>query len=237
MAQLVIGLGNHGGSYAHTRHNLGWMVLDELERRGRFGKERREGPARVCEGSVDGVELLLGRPQTYMNLSGRAGMHLTNRFNVSPADVIVVHDDLDLPSGRLRLRRGGSAGGNRGVQSLIDSWRFKDFMRVRIGIGRPPEDVDPVDYVLRRFTPEEKEVMAEAVPRAADAVLSIVRDGFDKAASIYNAVPKPPKPARSDRQVPQEEDSSSRGGDLSSAESLDSSSSVSPPSPRDTSRG
>src|SRR5437899_9990634 len=148
MPTLVIGLGNHGGSYAHTRHNLGWMVLDELERRGRFGKERREGPGRVTEGSVDGVELLLGRPHTYMNLSGRAAVHLTNRFNVDPADVIVVHDDLDLPTGRLRLRRGGSAGGNRGVQSLIDGWRFKDFLRVRIGIGRPPEDVDPVDYVL-----------------------------------------------------------------------------------------
>jgi peptidyl-tRNA hydrolase, PTH1 family len=196
MPQLVLGLGNHGGSYERTRHNLGWMVLDELERRGRFSKERREGPARVSEGSVDGVELLLARPHTYMNLSGRAGVHLTDRFNVDPADVIVVHDDLDLPTGRLRLRRGGSAGGNRGVQSLIDAWRFKDFLRVRIGIGRPPEDVDPVDYVLRRFTPDEKEIMAVAVPRAADAVVSIVRDGFEKAATTYNTVPKPPKPPR-----------------------------------------
>jgi len=190
---LVIGLGNHGGSYAHTRHNLGWMVLDELERRGRFAKQRREGPARVSEGSVDGVDLLLGRPHTYMNLSGRAAVHLTNRFNVSPADVIVVHDELDLPLGRIRVRRGGSAGGNRGVQSLIDAWRSKDFVRVRVGIGRPPEDVDPIDHVLRRFTPAEKEVVAEAIPRAADAVLAIVRDGVDKAASIYNAVPKPPR--------------------------------------------
>jgi peptidyl-tRNA hydrolase, PTH1 family len=170
------------------------MVLDELERRGRFGKERREGPARICEGSVEGFELMLARPHTYMNLSGRAAVHLTNRFSVDPAEVIVVHDDLDLPSGRLRLRRGGSAGGNRGVQSLIDSWRFKDFMRVRIGIGRPPEGEDPVDYVLRRFTPEEKEVMAVAVPRAADAVIGILRDGFDKAASIFNAAPKPGTP-------------------------------------------
>jgi peptidyl-tRNA hydrolase, PTH1 family len=192
---MVIGLGNHGGSYAHTRHNLGWMVLDELERRGRFGKEKREGPARVAEGSVDGIELLLGRPHTYMNLSGRAAVHLTNRFNASPAEVIVVHDELDLPLGRIRVRRGGSAGGNRGVQSLIDAWRSKDFIRVRVGIGRPPEDVDPIDHVLRRFTPEEKVVVAEVIPRAADAVLAIVRDGLDKAASIYNAAPKPPRDA------------------------------------------
>jgi PTH1 family peptidyl-tRNA hydrolase len=203
MPQLVIGLGNHGGSYAHTRHNLGWMVLDELERRGRFGKERREGPSRITEGSVEGFEFLLGRPHTYMNLSGRAAVHLTNRFNVAPADVVVVHDDLDLPSGRLRLRRGGSAGGNNGVKSLIASWRTQDFMRVRIGIGRPPEDEDPVDYVLRRFTPSEKEVMSEAIPRAADALVSIVRDGFDKAASIYNA--KTTNPSSSEDASPNRE--------------------------------
>jgi PTH1 family peptidyl-tRNA hydrolase len=187
MPVLVLGLGNHGGTYAHTRHNLGWMVLDELGRRGRFGKEQREGPARVQSGSVDGFELWLARPHTYMNLSGRAAVHLTNRYNLRPAEVIVVHDDLDLPTGRLRLRAGGSAGGNRGVKSLIDAWRTQEFMRVRIGIGRPPEDVDPADYVLRRFTPEEKQVMAAVIPRAADAVVSILRDGFEKAASIYNA--------------------------------------------------
>jgi PTH1 family peptidyl-tRNA hydrolase len=200
MAILVIGLGNHGGSYAHTRHNLGWMVLDELERRGRFGKERREGPARVSEGSVDGFDLILARPQTYMNLSGRAGVHLTGKYGISPADVIVVHDDLDLPLGRVRLRRNGSAGGQKGVQSLADSWRFKDFMRVRVGIGRPPEDVDPIDHVLRRFTPDERAVVEEVVPRAADAVVAIVRDGLDRAASVYNAVPRPPKPVRPERE-------------------------------------
>ncbi|SRR5581483_131184 len=196
MPTLVIGLGNHGGSYAHTRHNAGWMVLDELERRGRFGKERKEGPSRVCEGSVDGFDMILARPHTYMNLSGRAGVHLTNRFGIEPADVIVAHDDMDLPLGRLRLRRNGSAGGQKGVQSLADSWRFKDFIRVRVGIGRPPEDMDPVDYVLRRFTPDERALMEETLPRAADAVVAIVRDGLDKAASIYNATPKPPKPPR-----------------------------------------
>lgn len=190
MSTLVIGLGNHGSSYAHTRHNTGWMVLDELERRGRFGKERKEGPARITEGSVDGFDLVLARPQTYMNLSGRAGVHLTGRFGVDPADVIVVHDDLDLPLGRLRLRRNGSPGGQKGVKSLADSWRFKDFIRVRVGISRPPEDVDPTDYVLRRFTPDERAVLERVLPRAADAVIAIVRDGLDKAASIFNAAQK-----------------------------------------------
>ncbi|HZS14257.1 MAG TPA: aminoacyl-tRNA hydrolase [Candidatus Dormibacteraeota bacterium] len=189
MPTLVIGLGNHGGSYAHTRHNTGWMVLDELQRRGRFGKERKEGPARVVEGEVEGFEMVLARPQTYMNLSGRAGVHLVDRYGVSPADVIVVHDDLDLPLGRIRLRRNGSAGGQKGVKSLADSWRFKDFIRVRVGITRPPDDVDPTDYVLRRFTPDERAVLESVLPRAADSVVAIVRDGLDKAASIYNAKP------------------------------------------------
>lgn len=196
MPTLVIGLGNHGGSYAHTRHNAGWMVLDELERRGRFGRERKEGPARVAEGSIDGFDLILARPHTYMNLSGRAGVHLTNRFGIDPADVIVAHDDLDLRLGQLRLRRNGSSGGQKGVQSLADSWRFKDFIRVRVGIGRPTGDVDPVDYVLRRFTPDERAVMEETLARAADAVVAIVRDGLDRAASVYNATPKPPRPPR-----------------------------------------
>jgi PTH1 family peptidyl-tRNA hydrolase len=194
MPTLVIGLGNHGGSYAHTRHNAGWMVLDELERRGRFGKERKEGPARVAEGSVDGFELILARPHTYMNLSGRAGVHLVDRYGVSPADVIVVHDDMDLPLGRLRLRRNGGPGGQKGVKSLADSWRFKDFIRVRVGISRPPEDVDPTDYVLRRFTPDERAVLDRVLPRAADAVVAVVRDGLDKAASTFNAAGRDDQP-------------------------------------------
>ena len=190
MSTLVIGLGNHGGSYAHTRHTPGWMVLDELERRGRFGKERKEGPSRVTEGSVDGFDLVLARPQTYMNLSGRAGVHLVDRYSVSPADVIVVHDDLDLPLGRIRVRRNGSPGGQKGVKSLADSLRFKDFIRVRVGIGRPPEDMDPTDYVLRRFSPDERRILEGVLPRAADAVVAIVRDGLDKAMSVFNAAAK-----------------------------------------------
>jgi PTH1 family peptidyl-tRNA hydrolase len=189
MSTLVIGLGNHGGSYAHTRHNAGWMVLDVLQQRGKFGKERKEGPSRVVEGNVEGFDLILARPQTYMNLSGRAGVHLVDKYSVNPADVIVVHDDLDLPLGRIRLRRNGSPGGQKGVKSLADSLRFKDFIRVRVGIGRPPDDMDPTDYVLRRFSPDERVVLEGVLPRAADAVVAIVRDGLDKAASIYNAKP------------------------------------------------
>jgi len=186
MAQLVIGLGNRGGEYARTRHNVGWMCLDELERRGRFGRERREGPAKIREGTLDGYDVITARPQTYMNLSGRAGAHLTEKLGVPPGDVVVVHDDADLPLGRLRVRRGGSAGGQKGVQSLIDSWRTQDFMRVRIGIGRPDAGGDLVDHVLDRFEPDERSVVDSAIKRAADSVVSIMREGLDAAMTQFN---------------------------------------------------
>mgnify|MGYP001175619347 CR=1 FL=1 len=186
MAQLIIGLGNRGGEYANTRHNVGWMCLDELEHRGKFGRERREGPAKIRDGNVEGFDIITARPQTYMNLSGHAGVHLTNRLGTPPPDVIVVYDEADLPLGRLRLRRGGTAGGHRGVQSLIDSWRLQDFIRVRIGIGRPHGEGDLIEHVLDRFDPGEREVVRTAVSRAADAVIAIIRDGLEVAMTQFN---------------------------------------------------
>lgn len=189
MSTLVIGLGNPGGEYSSTRHNVGWRTLAELERRGRFGRERKEGPARIREGSVDGFDLILARPTTYMNLSGRAGRHLTTRLGIPPEEVIVVHDDIDLPLGRLRLRRGGSAGGQRGVRHLIDSWQTQDFVRVRIGVSRPPPGIDPVDWVLTGFDGEERERLPAVVERAADAVVAVVREGLEPAMNAYNRAP------------------------------------------------
>ncbi|MGD1053769.1 MAG: aminoacyl-tRNA hydrolase [Candidatus Dormibacteria bacterium] len=188
MATLIIGLGNPGGEYAHTRHNCGWMVLDELEGRGRFARPRREGPAKVRTGTVDGFDVVLARPTTFMNLSGRAGVHLVRVFSVPVSDVVVVHDDVDLPFGRLRLRRGGSAGGNRGVRSLIESWQTQDFIRVRVGIGRPAPGEDTVDHVLDPFTPAERELLPAILDRAADAVAAIVREGAERAMNRYNPV-------------------------------------------------
>jgi peptidyl-tRNA hydrolase, PTH1 family len=189
VATLVIGLGNPGGEYASSRHNVGWRALAELERRGRFGRERKEGPSKIREGSVDDLDLVIARPSTFMNLSGRAGRHLTAKLGTSPEDAIVVHDDLDLPLGRLRLRRGGSAGGQRGVRHLIDSWQTQDFMRVRIGIGRPPPGLDPVDYVLQPFDPDERERLPAIVGRAADSVVAIVREGLEPAMNQFNRAP------------------------------------------------
>lgn len=189
MATLVIGLGNPGGEYARTRHNVGWLCLDELESRGRFGRQRREGPAKVREGSLDGYDVVTARPQTYMNVSGRAAVHLLNKFGLPPEDLIVVHDDVDLPLGRLRLKRGGGAAGQKGVLSIADSLRTQEFLRVRIGVSRPVERDQMVDYVLDRFTAVERERLAAVLPRAADAVTALIRDGLESAMTEYNRAP------------------------------------------------
>jgi len=188
VATLVIGLGNPGGEYANTRHNAGWGCLDVLERRGRFSRERRDGPARVREGEVEGFDIVLARPQTFMNLSGRAGRHLTDRLGIAPEEVVVVHDDLDLPFGRLRVRRNGGAAGQKGVLSLADAWRTQAFLRVRIGIGRPPDGEDATDHVLGRWTPEERERLPAVWGRAAGAVLTLIRRGLEPAMAEYNRV-------------------------------------------------
>ena len=186
MPALVLGLGNRGGEYARTRHNVGWMCLDELERRGRFGRRRRDGPASVSVGTLEGFDVITARPQTYMNLSGRAGVHLTTKLGIPPRDVIVVHDEADFPLGVMKIKRGGSAAGHHGVQSLIDAWRTSDFTRVRIGVGHPGEDGDLVEHVLDSFDREERERLPTIIARAADAVVAIIREGPEQAMSMYN---------------------------------------------------
>ena len=189
MPTLIIGLGNRGGEYARTRHNVGWMCLDELERRGRFSRERREGPSRVREGTIEGFDVVSARPQTYMNLSGRAAVHLTDKYAVSPRDVIVVHDEADFPLGKIQIRRKGSSAGHKGVQSLIDAWRTDEFVRVRIGVGRSAGEGDLVEHVLDSFTPEERELLPGIISRVADAIVAIIRDGPEAAMTTYNRAP------------------------------------------------
>ena len=189
MPALVIGLGNPGGEYARTRHNVGWMCLDELEQRGRFGRSQRRGLARVRTGTLDGVDVVTARPTTYMNASGRAGTQLTDAFSISPHDVIVVHDEADFPLGKIQVKRSGRAAGHKGVQSLMDSWRTQEFTRVRIGVGRPGGGGDLVDHVLDTFDREEREQLPKIIGRAADAVEAIIRGGPKHAMTAFNRAP------------------------------------------------
>jgi peptidyl-tRNA hydrolase, PTH1 family len=183
---LVIGLGNPGREYERSRHNLGFLVLDELARR--HGGRVTDRAAKSLTGRVrlGDTELVLAKPQTMMNLSGQAVKALRAKYDVPLDRVLIVHDDLDLPFGRLRVRRGGSSAGNHGMDSVIASLGTKDVARFRVGIGRPPGN--GVDYVLSPFTQPERAQLPEIVARVADAVEVGVNQGLERAMTDFNRV-------------------------------------------------
>jgi len=174
---LVVGLGNPGPSYAGNRHNVGAMVLDVLSDRvgGRF-KSHKSG-ADVVEGRLAGARVVLAKPRSYMNVSGPPVAALARFFKIDPAEVIVVHDELDLPPATIRVKLGGGEGGHNGLRSISASLGTKDYLRVRFGIGRPPGRMDPADYVLKDFAAAERKELPLELERAADAVELLISDG------------------------------------------------------------
>jgi len=185
--KLIVGLGNPGRRYRGTRHNVGWEVISRLARRAGITVDEDEGFSEVGRGSIKGIRVLLARPQTYVNVSGAAVRDLRRRHRVSPQDIIVVVDDLDLPLGRIRLRPGGSAGGHNGLKSIIDALGTTEFPRLRVGIGRPPAGIDPAEHVLTRFGPDEQAALDGALERAAEALEVAVVSGIAAAMNRFNA--------------------------------------------------
>ena len=187
MTWIVAGLGNPGERYAGTRHNLGYRTVEELASRNseRF-KKVRFVPVEVAEITHGGERLLLGRSQRFYNESGEVYASLARKRDVPPERIVVVHDDIDLAFGALRIKQGGSAGGNRGVESFVRALRTPDFYRVRLGVGRPPGRQDPVDFVLQPFGKRQEADVRMVVDDAADAVLSLVREGLGPAQDRYN---------------------------------------------------
>jgi peptidyl-tRNA hydrolase, PTH1 family len=184
--KLVVGLGNPGKKYERTRHNLGFMIVDQIARRNQVTIKKKLCDALVGEWSNDGERVLLVKPQTHMNRSGESVKVLLGHFHSPPEDLIVIHDDLDLAFGRIRIRPTGGAGGHRGVLSMIEILAGAQFYRVRVGIGRPPDGRDPVDFVLENFTLQEIEQLDEVVSRASEAVLSLLREGGQRAMEQFN---------------------------------------------------
>jgi peptidyl-tRNA hydrolase, PTH1 family len=182
---LVAGLGNPGREYERTRHNVGWMVVDELARR-HEGSFRSKFAGQLAEVRDDERRLALLKPETYMNISGRSVGAASRFFKVDPGSLLVVHDDVDLEQGRLQARLGGGLAGHNGLRSIADALGTQDFLRLRIGVGRPPRgDRRPVaDYVLSPFEPELD--VEELVSRAADAVEAIAREGLEPAQQRFN---------------------------------------------------
>ena len=183
---LVIGLGNPGREYERSRHNVGFLVIDELARR--QGARVADRAAKSLTGRVraGNDELVLAKPQTMMNLSGMAAKALRAKYAVPLERTLVIHDELDLPFGRLRVRKGGSSAGNHGMDSVIEAFGTKDFIRFRVGIGRPPGS--GIDYVLSPFTANERDQVPDVVRRVADAVLYTIEHGLDAAMTEFNRV-------------------------------------------------
>ena len=186
---LVVGLGNPGKEYAGNRHNVGYMVADLLAARigAKFGRSKR-AHADVAEGRLGfgGPKLILAKPLTYMNLSGGPVAQLAQFFKVPVENVLAVHDELDLPYGQVRAKRGGGEGGHNGLRSMSKSLSTKEYARVRFGIGRPPGRQDPADYVLSDFSGAERKELEFLVDRAADVVEAVVLEGVEWAQNKYH---------------------------------------------------
>ncbi len=188
-SKLIVGLGNPGPEHAFNRHNVGFQCLDRLARAHGLEFTQWRFEASLAFGEIRGVKVLLAKPLTYMNLSGRAVGPLMRCYKVPTVGLLVIYDDMDLPLGSIRLRQRGGAGGHKGMLSIIDSLGTQDFPRLRVGIGRPPGKMDPVDYVLGDFTPEERLIIEEAYERAISAIESWLTEGIAAAMNRYNPSP------------------------------------------------
>ena len=184
---LVVGLGNPGPRYAGNRHNVGFLVADEIADRigGRFKAHR--GGAEVVEGRLAERRVVLAKPHSFMNTSGGPVVATARFFKVPQDQLVVVHDELDLPFGTIRLKLGGGEGGHNGLRSVTKSLGTRDYHRVRFGIGRPPGRMDPADFVLRDFSPAERKELAFTIDRCADAVEALVCSGLEVAQNVFHA--------------------------------------------------
>lgn len=192
--KLIIGLGNPGRIYAHNRHNIGFMCLNHFAKTQGIHFDKKQGLARTGVGEAANSELIVARPQTHMNLSGQSVSRLVKKFKISLNDLIVIHDDLDLPPGKIRITQGSSSGGHKGVDSIITHLGSPDFLRIRVGIGRPPivkspakdKEAEIIGYVLSDFTSEEKKTITQVISKVSDAILCLLSEGITTAMNKYN---------------------------------------------------
>ena len=192
--KLIVGLGNPGLFYSHNRHNIGFMCVNRFAREHKIRFNKKQGLARIGSGKINGEEVVLARPQTFMNNSGEAVSRLVKRYKTELTDLIIIHDDLDLPTGKIRLRQGRGSGGHKGIESIITHLGKGNFYRVRVGIGRPDvaedSDIDKeqavIDYVLSGFTRQEKKIMDIAIPEVSQAIICLLTEGIEAAMNKYN---------------------------------------------------
>ena len=189
---LIVGIGNPGEKYARNRHNIGFMCLDEYARVHNVTLARSRYRAKTGEGKIDNIEVVLAKPLTFVNLSGEAVGKLVQKYGVKPERLIVVCDDLDLPLGRIRIRQGGSSGHN-GIKSIVEHIGSEEFLRIRVGIGRPEEEAgknertDVINHVLGDFSEEEEKIIEKIVPRVGEVLNSLLTEGITAAMNKFNS--------------------------------------------------
>lgn len=180
--KMIYGLGNPGGRYERNRHNVGFMVVDHLAHKWNVSVKKKKAEVLCGTGRVAGVEAMLAKPQTYMNLSGLP----LGALHADAGDLIVIHDDMDIPFGQVRIKKSGGTGGHKGLESIRGALGTGEFVRIRLGIGRPPGDMDPRDYVLEDIPHEDREVLGEQIERAASAVEMCLRGEVTRAMNTFN---------------------------------------------------
>ncbi|MBW2239120.1 MAG: aminoacyl-tRNA hydrolase [Deltaproteobacteria bacterium] len=184
--RLVVGLGNPGETYSKTRHNAGFMVVDKVSDAFSIALQKRKFDARFGIGSIDGIKVILAKPMAFMNRSGPYVQKIAGYFRILCEDMLVIHDDIDLAFGRLKIKEKGGDGGHRGIRSIIDAFGGGDFMRLRIGVGRPEAGIGASDYVLGKFTLKEKKVLNQIITTARDAVVTILCKGTKEGMNRFN---------------------------------------------------
>jgi len=184
--RLVVGLGNPGDTYSKTRHNAGFMVVDKVSDAFSIALQKRKFDARFGIGSIDGIKVILAKPMAFMNRSGPYVQKIAGYFRILCEDMLVIHDDIDLAFGRLKIKEKGGDGGHRGIRSIIDAFGGGDFMRLRIGVGRPEAGIGAADYVLGKFTLEEKKALNQIITTAQDAVVTILCKGTKEGMNRFN---------------------------------------------------
>jgi PTH1 family peptidyl-tRNA hydrolase len=186
-AFLIVGLGNPGPSYARTRHNAGAELVEKLAAELGASFKRGRAQARTAEATLEGETVALAIPTTYVNESGRAVARLARKESVKPERIVIVHDELDLAPGVARLKAGGGTAGHNGLRSIEASLRSRDFLRLRIGVGKPPSKEEGADHVLSKLTPQDRKLIDEAIDRGIEALHVLARDDFDAAQNLLHA--------------------------------------------------
>lgn len=183
---IIIGLGNPTREYQGTRHNIGFDVITRIAEDNNIALDFKKHKALCGKGYIEGKKVILAQPQTYMNLSGESVRDLVDFYKVTQQEIIIIYDDISLEVGQLRLRGSGSAGGHNGIKSILNHLGTQEFPRIKVGVGDKPKGWDLADYVLSRFTEDEKPTMQDAIKKSSEAVKSILADGLESAMNIYN---------------------------------------------------